>query len=503
MVQTSTQNKSDSPLTPDENELAALAQMTGYKPDVSREVKAAQLAAGSIPNESLLDEDDFTEDEDGYTKTPLWSNPIAKGLFVAFIMALIFGSIGVFLLSVNNRSSQDTTASKTPTATDATPPPDNQEAEIGRLKTTAALGSQQQLLEQNSRINGARILPQPPQVKAQATPTAVVRPATIPYSAAPRSYSQPVRPATPLPMQRSYSAPSASYSTPSARAAAASVPAVDPQQAWLMAQAVGSYGQTSSPEPVESQPQSEAASSVALPISGDQSRYGADAAALLSGVPSRIVAIAPGATAQAELMTPIIWAQDLSAEEQPQKFNIQLTEPLLALDGTVALPKGTRLVASVGSVSESGLLSLSIVNAIIPTEGGQKVIAVPPGAVEVSSDGGKPLIAQNHRSGSGALLGHDIAAGLLGALSGVGALLNRPSNQSTTTTPFLSSTSVSNSDTNILGGILEGGFGAVQDSISERQQSQVQSILSRPQLWYVKAGKSVQVFVNSQFEAQF
>ena len=202
-------------------------------------------------------------------------------------------------------------------------------------------------------------------------------------------------------------------------------------------------------------------------------------------------------------MTPIIWAQDLKAEEQPQKFNIELGEPLYALDGSVALPSGTRLVASVGSVSESGLLALSIENAIITTERGQKIIEVPLGAIQVSSDGGKPLIAQNYRSGQGALLGHDVETGILGALSEVGSLLNRPSSQSTTTTPYLSSTSVSNGDTNVFGGILEGGFGAVQNSLSQRQQSQIQSILSRPQLWYIKAGKSVQVFVNSSFEAQF
>ena len=289
MVHTSTYHKSDSPSSLPDDELAALAQMTGYKPESSDEVKTTKLAADPDSNNSLLDDGDLDEAQDTQTKTHLWSNPFAKALFVAFIMALIFGSIGVFLMSINHRSPQEPDASKTPqSTTDPTPSPGNQDAEIGRLKTTAALGSQQQLLQQNAKGNGARILPQQ-QVKAQPSPTPVaVRPAPAAYSAASRSYSQPTRPMAPLPVQRSYSSPLATASTPPVQAvdpqqAWQIAQAVDPQQAWQIAQAVGSYGQVPSSASAEQPNQSNAFGPAALPVSRDQSRYSADAAAFFIG----------------------------------------------------------------------------------------------------------------------------------------------------------------------------------------------------------------------------
>jgi hypothetical protein len=475
-----------------DEELAALAQMTGYKREGTANLqdKTSQPDAG----ESLLDETDLDELEASQTKTPIWSNPFAKGGFVAVLMALGFGSVGLFLLSVNHHWNQDTAQSSKSNAPIAVlPTQDMQQAEIGDLKTKEALGSQDQLLQQNARNNSAHILPQAQPKKMTSTPVAA-RPMPAMYTASPRSYSPAPRLPAPMPVAR-VAAPTVS----------SQVQPVDPQQAWQTAQALGSYGQTSTPVAFNQSDQSLSptpATGSAPATTDDQSRYDTDAAALLSGTPSHPIEVAPGATAQAKLITPVIWAQDLKADSQPQKFDIQLSNPLYAPDGTVALPVGTKLVANVGTVSDSGLLELSVENAIVPTDTGEKIIAVPPGAIEISSDGGKPLMAENYRSDRGALLGHDIETTLLGALSEVGTLLNRPRNESTTTSPYLSSTSVSNSNTNLFGGVLQGGFGALQTSLSQRDQSQVQTILNRPHLWYIEAGKTVQVFVDSQFEAR-
>ena len=56
------------------------------------------------------------------------------------------------------------------------------------------------------------------------------------------------------------------------------------------------------------------------------------------GTPSSITQITAGTMAIATLRTPIVWDQDLDSEQQPQRFGLQLTQPLLAADGDEAPP---------------------------------------------------------------------------------------------------------------------------------------------------------------------
>jgi Bacterial conjugation TrbI-like protein len=497
--------------------LEALAQMTGYRDETKKRdlVDKANPASES----QLLDPEDLDDSDVGQTETPVWSNPIAKGLFVAIITGACFGLLGLFIASMNRHTStQETVEQPVDPSNPIESAEERQRAEIGRLKTTAALGSQMATLNQNSRNAGARIRPQVPNQAAQ--PQAVpVRPSPIPAPqpqpiGPPRSaYSSPPRFSPAIP-----SRPSAPVSAPIPPAAA--TPPVDPQQAWLAVQSLGSYGQTSatigtSAEPALSSAQASPSAEVANPglatdsrglvtdSRSDQSQYEADSTALLSGVAPQIALIAPGATAKAELTTPVIWAQDMNASDQPQRFNIQLSEPIYDQNGAVAFPEGTILVASVASASDSGLLVLAVNNAIVSTNHGEQIVSIPDGSIQISTDGGKPLVAKDYHRGNSQLLGRDIETTLLGALANVGSLLNRPTNQTTTSSPYFSSTSVSNNRTNIVGGILEGGFSALQSSLSQRQQTQIQAILSRPHIWYIPQGQEVQIFVNQQIQLQF
>jgi len=53
---------------------------------------------------------------------------------------------------------------------------------------------------------------------------------------------------------------------------------------------------------------------------------------------------------------------------------------------------------------------------------------------------------------------------------------------------------------NILGGLLEGGFGKLADRVAQRQQQEIDQILKRPNLWYVPANRELTIFVSAPME---
>jgi hypothetical protein len=231
----------------------------------------------------------------------------------------------------------------------------------------------------------------------------------------------------------------------------------------------------------------------------EDSRYQADVNAILSGNASDFRTVSPGAIATATLQTPIFWAQDLKAEQQPQRFSIRLNAAIPSANGAVALPAGTQLIAQVSSISESGMVQLAVTHAVIETPQGRQVINLPPEAVLITGNEGKPILAELQNSGRDRVARMDVQTALFGALGQVGQLLNRPRHESTTTSPYLSSTSISNGDTNIAGGILQGAFGSLTQQVQQRHQQEMQDILNRPDLWIVPAGQRLQVFVNNSF----
>jgi Bacterial conjugation TrbI-like protein len=190
----------------------------------------------------------------------------------------------------------------------------------------------------------------------------------------------------------------------------------------------------------------------------------------------------------------------LADDEQPQRFGLQLAEPLLAADGSVAFPAGTQMIAKVNTIAESGMVQLAIVAVVAPTTQGNKLMNVPPGAILIAGKDGKPLMAKNYKPNRHRIARMDAQVALMGALGQVGTLLNRPQNESTTTSPYLSSTSITNGRTNVLGGLLQGGFDALLGQAQQRQQQEIQTLLQRPRIWFVPAGKPIQIFVNSSFQ---
>lgn len=468
------------------DELSHLAALTGY----SDEPVTPQVSNSPSP---LLDPEDFEPDPAPTTQQPLWSNPWAKAGFVGSGLALLIGLVALFLHSVQGPTETQAAETETIPPVETAPltnlPPDADAEEIGRLKTVGALGTQTQALkaEKAQPVTAAPTTVSPKAVTATPAPmppTPTSRP--TPTYTPPPTYSAPVRSTAIAPA-------SIPPSAPAVRA--------NPVEQWQTAVALGSYGQVSYGNEATAIATPTLAPSTDLRAdTASQVRYEADAAAILSGIPNQVASILAGSQAAGTLSTPIVWAPDLDNTQQPQRFGLQLTEPMLAADSTIALPIGTQLVTQVDTISSSGLVQLSVIAVVKPTLSGNQVVPVPPGALLIQGAQGNPLMASQYNAEGDRLAGLDAGVALMGALSQVGEILNRPTSQTSTGSIFYSSSTTTNPAPNLLGAALEGGFDALHDQVSERQEQEIEAILSRPNVWYIPAGQPVQVFTGTSFE---
>jgi hypothetical protein len=510
----------------------------------------------ATPKTDLLDPEDWleSEEEQAATKPTLWTNPWAKSGFVASIIGVGVAGVGLFLWSVQNIKPvvKQPEPPRVPQTADKTPVDPAQE-QIGNLKTLNALGSQAQTLNQQAQMrNGptpkGQARPSPSTSRTQTSP-----PVSPTRTVATANYSSvPYTPVRMPPAIAPTSSPVRSFAeSPVTPTVDPPAPSVDPQTAWQQALDTGSYGQmpsASSPDlsdetaaPVESlEPhrpvaisggnQMPSESPPALPAETatlarspirhspawvsrvsppettavefasdwEDSRYQADASAILSGQPSDFDPVLAGTMASATLQTPIFWAEDLAAEALPQRFSIRLNDAVATGDGTIALPRDTQLIAQVHAISHSGLVQLAVTHAVIPTPDGEEVVSLPSDAILITREQGKPLLAEREKSGRRELARLDRKRALYGALGQVGQLLNRP--ESTTTSPYLASTSIRNGDANLVGGVLEGAFDSLAEQAQQRHQQEMQEIVNRPSLWVVPAGQPLQVFIHQSFE---
>jgi hypothetical protein len=215
-----------------------------------------------------------------------------------------------------------------------------------------------------------------------------------------------------------------------------------------------------------------------------------------------------GDKAQGQLVTPVIWAGNEAraaatklTQESPagEKFIVQLQEPLTDKGGFVTLPIGTQIVAQVIEVNESGWLKLNVSQVVVDNQ----EYMLPPGAISIRGVDGQPLMASKWGDRDSAIASGDMSTFLFGSLSRVGQVLTQPDSQSSTTTSgfgFSSSTTNQSGGRNLLGAILDGGFTPLTQQILKRNEQRIQELTSRPDVWYVPAGTSVQVFVNQSFE---
>ena len=202
-----------------------------------------------------------------------------------------------------------------------------------------------------------------------------------------------------------------------------------------------------------------------------------------------------GQQAQAHLVTPLLWVA--AQVETQENFVVELDEPILDTRGQVLLPIGTQILLQITTVHPSGLV-ISQAHTFIK-DGVE--YSLPPGVLRIRGESGTPLIASRRGQAGGKIAGRDTFGFTVGALGKVGEVLNRPEREiSTFSSSGFSQTVTDNGSPDLMGAVLEGGFQPLSKDIQHRNRQATDRLLSRPQIWELDAGESVQVFVKGTFE---
>ncbi|OKH33116.1 hypothetical protein NIES2101_40195 [Calothrix sp. HK-06] len=504
-----------------------------------------------VSNNVIAQSELFDDPQLGKTQPTFATNPFAKFGAVGLVMLVVFGAGATFLNTIMSGRLREApkiaTKDNSKPKLEIAPDINQQEAETGKLKAELALGTQAEKIKSVERsktpktpIRERKVIK--PAAKLRAS-TQQVRPPQI-YNAPRPSYQasryyppivaskrgfQPV--VNPVVSKVPTVAPKNTVSTPTAIKQP-----TDPMSEWTTINRLGSYGNTeiasnSLPasntsniqEPnntvvdtaVNKQP-TQITIPRATPVLTVSSQtvetfnslepLHGEEAAIINGAPVEQLTV--GASASGKLTTPLIWGKNSNnntdkkstASTQGEKFIVELTEPLTTEDGFITLPKGSQIIAQVDNIQKSGFVQLQATQVVI--EGKEYVL--PAGAISIRGKSGQPLMASKWGDKGGEIASRDAETFVVGSLAKVGKVLNQPKEeQISTSTGFGGATNVSSNRrgrTNILGAVLEGGFEPLTQQMLERNQRALASIQQQEEVWYVKAGTNVQVFINKSFE---
>jgi Bacterial conjugation TrbI-like protein len=210
--------------------------------------------------------------------------------------------------------------------------------------------------------------------------------------------------------------------------------------------------------------------------------------------------VALGTSASAKEIMPMIW--DEGGNNPNDRFAVELTKPLKATDGTVALPAGTVVVAQTTAVGKkNNLVSATGIALVYPnSQGTVKQETIPANTLLIRGGNKRPLIAQKLHDAGSDIAKQDLLVGLLSSLGRVGSIVNQPRTQSSTVVSggnFNQSTITTNADPQIWAAALEGFFSPVSQRLSRRSDQAVQELLQRPNIQYLPEGMEVSVVVNN------
>ncbi|BAY86028.1 hypothetical protein NIES267_55340 [Calothrix parasitica NIES-267] len=495
----------------------------------------------------------FDSPHEGKTQPNFYSNPFAKFGAVGLVMLVVFGSAATVLNSIMSGTLK--TAPPTQYSNQSKPKieiaDDSNERETGKLKAELALSTQAEKIKSVERAKSPKTAVSKPKPKVkptiepsktsniQSTPTrksstpvtnqiASKPPLTtrVPYIPRPKPQPLPLRysPPTRVPSIPKFQPSANRISKPNAPKLEEKI---DPMEEWTKISRLGSYGssvitanseeQTSDstvdntilelPKPtIPSATLVQAVHTTQVSNNNELEPLYIEEAAIIGYENNYQLQV--GESVDGKLLTPLIWSKHQNNNPNKQSKNksksenfvIELEQPLNTRDGFAVLPKGSQVVAQINNVNQGGLVELQATQVLI---NGQEYI-LPPSAITIRGNKGKPLIASRSNSKTGEIARRDIETFAVGSLAKVGKVLNKPKEQQiSTSSGFGSSNSFSSirrGRENIFGAVLEGGFEPLTEQILKRNQEALQKLRREEDIWYVKAGTNVQVFVNQSFQ---
>ena len=473
------------------------AELTGFQPDV---VNDAGLAI-----------DDFSDDPDPEqhrTIRGIVGSPFSKIALVGGVGSLGFLLMGLFMNSIMSPSNaKQLTAKSNDEKLALTSTTDPKDAEIAKFKTDLALGSQlsagksKTLRPSNLPKSDALASKADSKDKLEANPA---QSADLPTVSPVRNLSAP--PLEPIPMRQVMSQPTPMMLPP--RNFAASPPeAKNPADEWQRLASIGSYGNLAAPAempraiaPVATNnvnnPNS-AIPTIEKPPLNSLTNYLAQAEKSLPSA-THANTLLVGTTAKAALKTSVVFSTDGSrimgsAPGLIPKFIVTLQEPITTADGKPVIPADAVLIVTARPLdAKSGLAELDVVGIAIA---GRELIP-PPNAITLRGAEGAPLVADKYFDHGSEISGMDAASFITSALAEVGKLTNSPTTTSSISSIGGSATVSVAPPPNYLGAAISGGFGVLSETLNRRSQQAIEEIKTRPNVFFIPAGKELQVFVN-------
>jgi hypothetical protein len=473
------------------------ARLTGFQPDVNHD---AGLAI-----------DDFSEDPDPEqhrTIRGIVGSPFSKIALVGGVGSLGFLLMGLFMNSIMSPSNaKQLTAKSSDEKLDLTSTVDPKDAEIAKFKTDLALGSQlsagksKTLRPANLPKSDALASKADSKDKLEANP---VQSADLPTVSPVRNLSAP--PLEPIPMRQVMSQPTPVMLPP--RNFSASPPeAKNPADEWQRLASIGSYGNLAAPTQMPKAIAPVATNSLNNPNSASPpiekpplnslTNYLAQAEkSLPKTTPANTLLV--GTTAKAALKTSVVFSTDGSrimgsAPGLIPKFIVTLQEPIATADGKPVIPADAVLIVTARPLdAKSGLAELDVVGIAIA---GRELIP-PPNAITLRGAEGSPLVADKYFDRGSEISGMDAATFITSALAEVGKLTNSPTTTSSISSIGGSATVSTAPPPNYLGAAISGGFGILSETLNRRSQEAIEEIKTRPNVFFIPAGKELQVFVN-------
>ncbi|MBE9034509.1 TrbI/VirB10 family protein [aff. Roholtiella sp. LEGE 12411] len=487
-----------------------MARLVGFEEEAAP-TKVAELEESAILQPSPEQPDEVQ------TKQPLSSNPFAKLGLVGMATLSIVLLAGGFLSQLMNSGNQKPKIETSPQVRSQPinqSPSQNLETEVETLKTKLALTEQVELVKAaQEKLRTAKSTPaialQPkpavssrnrPQVVAQATP-APVRTVYVP-----RVVTVPSPPQSPIISQPSPPpvVPVVNVTPP---------PPPNPLDEWTRLAKLGSYGQVNvSDKPnvmaaTSEPPQNTQVAQQPPNPNPNQTPPQEPSSVVNQGQQQSQRSVAVGTSVKAVLATAVFGETSKARnnddkDENEDVFVVRLKEPLKAVDGAIALPANTELLAEIRSISEQGLVQLNVVKVIVQNKGNITERSLPQNAIMIRASQGKPLIAQQFPNQSSSIAGMDVGIFVLGGLGKAAELFNRAdseivyprdSNGNAIGTPY---TINNNTRRNIAAGLFEGGINTVVPQIAQRNQQAISQMMQRTNVWFVPAGKNVEIYIN-------
>jgi hypothetical protein len=175
-----------------------------------------------------------------------------------------------------------------------------------------------------------------------------------------------------------------------------------------------------------------------------------------------------------------------------QPIFIALSTAVLDTQGKTLLPAGTQIMCEVAAL-DNGMLQVSSAKAAIDGQ----LVDLPKQAIILQDASKQPLVAQVKSFGQGEVFNRDLMGFAGGALSTIGKNLTQSQTQTVATTGGIIQTS--NSQQNILGAVLDGGFSPLVTQWMERNKQATTQINSASKIYFLPTGTDVNLIIAQPF----